>query len=91
MVINMQYAAVVKSVAGRDKGRWLAVVGEKEGFLLVADGKQRPLERPKQKNPKHIAITKHVLDKDCMSTNKKLRHALMEFGLCYEKEGNGLG
>ena len=46
---------VVKSLAGRDSGYLLAVVGEEDGCVLVADGKERPLERPKKKNPNHLA------------------------------------
>ena len=91
MVNAMRCGAVVKSVAGRDKGSLLAVVGERDGFLLVADGKQRPLQRPKLKNPKHVARTNMVIDEKSLCTNRSLRRALMEFDLCYEKEGNGLG
>ena len=46
---------VVKSLAGRDKGYLLCVVGWEDGYALVADGKERPLERPKKKNPAHLA------------------------------------
>ena len=45
---------IVKSLAGRDKGYLLCVVGYDEEFVLVCDGKERRLERPKKKNPKHL-------------------------------------
>ena len=45
---------IVMSTAGRDKGYLLCVVGEEDGYVLVCDGKERPLERPKKKNPRHI-------------------------------------
>ncbi len=39
---------VVLSLAGRDKDRLMAVLGEApDGGVLVADGKERPLQRPK--------------------------------------------
>ena len=45
---------VVESLAGRDKGYWLCVVGGESGCVLVCDGKERPLGRPKRKNPMHL-------------------------------------
>lgn len=46
---------IVKSIAGRDSGHLLCVIGWEDKFALVADGKERPLERPKKKNPNHLA------------------------------------
>ncbi len=67
---------IVCSKAGRDKGYFLVVVEESDKFLYVADGKERPLERPKQKNPKHLMLTNTVLNEDSFKTNKSLRKAL---------------
>ncbi len=67
---------IVCSKAGRDKGYFMVVLKEREGYLLVCDGKERPLERPKLKNPKHIFFTGTFLDKDSYKTNKSLRKAL---------------
>lgn len=65
---------VVISKAGRDKGRFMAVVGvdEEKDFVIVADGKERPLERPKRKNPKHLQKTNYKIDLEQL-TDKKLR------------------
>ena len=41
---------IVCSKSGRDKGYFLAVVKEEDGFLYVCDGKERTLEKPKRKN-----------------------------------------
>jgi len=70
---------IVCSKAGRDKGYFMVVVEEKEGFVFVCDGKERPLERPKRKNIKHIAFTNTVLEKESSITNKQLRKALAIF------------
>ena len=70
---------VVCSKAGRDKGSFLAVVGLEGEALLVCDGKERPLERPKRKNTKHLAVTKEVLTKEQLSSNKSLRKALSQY------------
>ncbi len=67
---------IVSSKAGRDKGYFMVVVEQKDGFLLVCDGKERPLERPKRKNEKHLCFTNTVLDADSYKTNKHLKKAL---------------
>ena len=67
---------VVCSKYGRDKGYFLVVVKEEDGFLFVCDGKERPLSRPKRKNPKHLALTNTVLGISSYSTDKSLRRAL---------------
>ena len=67
---------VVCSKAGRDKGYFMVVVEEKDGFVFVCDGKERPVERPKRKNIKHLAFTNTVLEKNSSITNKQLRKAL---------------
>ena len=45
---------VVKATAGRDQGKLFYVIGEDEQFLLLANGKDRPLDRPKRKKRKHV-------------------------------------
>ncbi len=67
---------IVCSKAGRDKGYFMVVVSEGDGTVLVCDGKERPLERPKQKNVKHIHFTNTVLEENSYKTNKSLRKAL---------------
>ena len=70
---------IVCSKAGRDKTYFLVVVKEEAGFLYVCDGKERPLERPKKKNAKHLKFTNTVLGKDSLKSNKSLRIALAVF------------
>ena len=67
---------IVCSKKGRDKGYFLVTVNEEDGFVFVCDGKERPLERPKRKNIKHVSFTDTVLDKDSFRTNKSLKKAL---------------
>ena len=67
---------VVSSKAGRDKGKFFAVVGCDGRFCLLADGKERPLEHPKRKGLRHIAPTNRVLKPGSMETNRQLRRAL---------------
>lgn len=72
----MKPIEVVMSVAGRDKNSLLAVIGECDGFVLVADGKARPLERPKRKNSRHLISTGRSLNEKEIVSNKSLRRAL---------------
>ncbi len=70
------YGRIVCSKAGRDKGKFMVVVGCKDKALLVCDGKERPLERPKPKNIKHLAVTRSSLEEKQFATNRSLRRAL---------------
>ena len=67
---------VLVSAAGHDKGDLLMIAGFEKTQVLVCDGKHRPLEKPKCKNPKHLEATDRLLDKDSMATNKMLRKTL---------------
>ena len=67
---------IVCSKAGRDKGYFMVVVESKEDCVLVCDGKERPLERPKIKNIKHLQFTNTVLSETEYKTNKTLKKAL---------------
>ena len=48
---------IVCSKKGRDKGYFLVIVAENSEVVYVCDGKERPLERPKKKNVKHLSFT----------------------------------
>ncbi len=69
---------VVLSLAGRDKGQLLAVVQEDDRGVWLADGKRRPLERPKCKNPRHLRPLNIEIGQKAMTTNRALRRALRE-------------
>ena len=72
----MEVGQVVKSIAGHDKGELLVIAGFEKTKVLVCDGKHRKLEKPKCKNPKHLAETEMFLEPDSMATNKMLRKTL---------------
>lgn len=67
---------VAYSKAGRDKGAFMAIVGQTPQGILLCDGKHRPLSRPKLKNPKHLAITNYELEGESLRSDKALRKAL---------------
>lgn len=69
---------IVRSCAGRDSGKFLVVIKTDEGFVYVADGKERKLASPKKKSLKHVKPTNTVIDTESL-TDKKLRSVIMEF------------
>ena len=46
---------VVEATAGRDAGKWFYVIATEDQFVLLCNGKDRPLEKPKRKKCKHVA------------------------------------
>lgn len=55
-VNEIRTGGIVKSLAGRDKGRLYMIVGREGDVLLLADGKYRPAESPKRKNRRHVYL-----------------------------------
>ena len=45
---------VVKSTAGRDQDQLFYVIGGDDSYVILANGKDRPLDRPKRKKRKHV-------------------------------------
>lgn len=74
--MEFQTGQIVISKAGRDEGKMLVVTKCENGAVFVCDGKERPLERAKRKNPKHLQTTSLFIDTDSMTSNSKLRKAL---------------
>ena len=78
---------IVKSIAGRDQGKLFFVMDTEGEYLLLADGKNRRLERPKRKKRKHVIFQARF---DCRTAekirsgeklaNSDLRKTLAQFG-----------
>lgn len=77
-VVNIQVGSLVVANAGRDKGSLFVAAGVHDGFIFIADGKERKLEKPKRKNVKHISPVNAVIDLNDL-TNKKLRRLINEY------------
>lgn len=75
--MNVLQGSVVKSTAGHDKGSYFVVLRTEDGYVFIADGKERKLEACKRKNAKHIEVTSSVIELHEI-TNKKLRKLLNE-------------
>lgn len=81
---------LVRAERGREKGRVLCVVGQAENRVLLSDGRERPLSRPKAKNPKHLTALPHVLTERQMQSNRALKQALKDYSeaIAYVKAGH---
>ena len=45
---------VVEATAGREKGKLFYVIGTDPVYLMLANGKDRTLDKPKRKKRKHV-------------------------------------
>ena len=74
---------IVRSDAGRDKGKLFVVLSVEGEYLLLADGKSRKVESPKRKKRRHVLFV--AADENRLSdkmkseekiTNSELRRTL---------------
>lgn len=72
----METGQIVISKYGHDKNCFMAVVGEKDGYVFVADGKHRKISNPKRKNIKHISVIDGRVNREELLSNKTLRRAI---------------
>ena len=81
---------IVISKKGRDKGGWFVVLDvatdANHSFAWLADGRLRPVERPKKKKLMHIQPTKYIdetlqdkLENDKQLNNSECREAICRF------------
>ena len=77
---------IVRSDAGRDKGKLFVVLAVEGEYLLLADGKARKVESPKRKKRRHVLFV--AADENRLSdkikseekiTNSELRRALAAY------------
>ena len=70
---------LVRSKAGRDKTRTLAVLAVEEQMLLLADGDLRKLDNPKRKKMQHVAPTTTVLENELLKSDQQLSDAIAAY------------
>ena len=58
--MEIEKSHIVRSIAGRDKGRVFVVLDAEGEFLILADGKLRQVEKPKRKKRKHTQFISHL-------------------------------
>ena len=93
-VCGIQKSHIVRSEAGRDKGKLFLVLAEEGEYLLLADGKGRKLESPKRKKRRHVSfvsdretrVSKKILEGGKLS-NSELRRTLAACREAADQEG----
>ena len=58
---ELQQGQIIKSKAGRDKGKLFIIVKIEEEYVYLTDGNLRRVENPKKKKVKHIQSINIVL------------------------------
>ena len=68
---------IVYSKCGRDEGRAFVVVKIENGYVYLADGKLRLLNKPKRKKMKHVQTTHTISDemKEKLENNRYILDA----------------
>ena len=90
--MEIQKSDIVMSLNGRDAGKFFFVIDTKGVYALLADGKGRRLEKPKNKKLKHLRFADR---RECRAsvkikngekiTNNEIRRSLADF----KAEANG--
>ena len=87
---------IVRSDAGRDKGKLFVVLAVEGEYLLLADGKSRRVEAPKRKKRRHVlfvAAESSRLSEKIKSlekiTNSELRRTLAGFREAVQPDQEG--
>lgn len=80
----IQVGEVVRSIQGRDRGRYLVVIDILDDeYVLLTDGDLRRLDRPKKKKKKHFIsdglISKEIQER--VQSEKKLNNVLIRLEL----------
>ena len=52
---ELKIGGLARSRAGRDKDELYVITSRDETYVYLSDGRSHPLEKPKRKNPKHLA------------------------------------
>lgn len=71
-------ASAGKETTGRYGGFYMIVELLPGGYVTLANGKERPLARPKRKNVRHVCPTATVLEHELL-TDSALRRTLQAF------------
>ena len=93
---NIYVSDVVVSTAGRDQGRLYYVISTDDLFLMLVNGKDRTLDKPKRKKRRHVQkvlrsetrVAAKLISGDKV-LNSELRRDLAYFAR--EMQANNLG
>lgn len=79
MCDELKRGSVVRSAAGRNKGKVMCVLKVEKNFVYAADGKEYSVAQPKLKNMRHIEPTGAVIsNEELLKYDSRLRRALAD-------------
>lgn len=80
---------IVRSDAGRDKGKLFAVLAVEGEYLLLADGKSRKVEAPKRKKRRHVLFVAADATRlsEKIKSNEKITNSELRRTLAGYREG----
>ena len=95
-ISDFNISDVVTSTAGRDQGKLFYVIGTDPVFLLLANGKDRTLDKPKRKKRKHIekVLRSETRVAEKLRSGDKVLNSELRRDLAYlsrEMQANNLG
>ncbi|MDE6362407.1 MAG: KOW domain-containing RNA-binding protein [Clostridia bacterium] len=68
---------IVQSKSGHDAKKYFVVIATlNESYVLIADGKSRKLDSPKQKNVKHVKLIEEASDINSYVDDKSIADRL---------------
>ena len=93
---DINISDVVLATAGRDAGQWFYVIDADPVFLLLANGKDRTLDKPKRKKRKHVqkVLRSETRVADKLLAGDKVLNSELRKDLAYlslEMQSNNLG
>ena len=95
-ISSITVSDVVVSMAGRDRGNWFYVIAEDPVYLFLANGKDRPLDKPKRKKRKHVqkVLRSETRVAEKLRLGDKVLNSELRRDLAYlsrEMQGSNLG
>ena len=95
-ILEFMIADVVISTAGRDAGKLFYVIDTDETHLILANGKDRSLEKPKRKKRKHArkVLRSETRVAEKLRNGDKVLNSELRRDLAYlsrEMQANNLG
>jgi len=93
---DIMISDVVTSTAGRDQGKLFYVIGTDQVYLLLVNGKDRTVEKPKRKKRKHVrkVLRPETRVAGKIRTGDKVLNSELRRDLAFlsrEMQGNDLG
>jgi ribosomal protein L14E/L6E/L27E len=74
---EFHYGQIVKSKAGRDKGKIFVIINKIDEYVYLVDGVVRRIDNPKKKKIKHVQPTNIIINsiKDKIEKDNKISNA----------------